>query len=205
PIFHCLCRRAGARWRSPPAKEVEREYGYGCRSATNSSLSRVVPLSLMESIAPVRGRCQNLMLRLRGYLASLAERKRHKRAHFHISGISMKHSLRHGQLLSLLEREGTISIGDLADHFGVSQETVRRDVKLLAARGALVRMHGAVALPSVVGEAPFEKRMNRNRDAKEAIARLAASTIANGQSIMVDTGTTTSYLARALLEHRRLT
>jgi len=145
------------------------------------------------------------MLRLRGYLASLAERKRHKRAHFHISGISMKHSLRHGQLLSLLEREGTISIGDLADHFGVSQETVRRDVKLLAARGALVRMHGAVALPSVVGEAPFEKRMNRNRDAKEAIARLAASTIANGQSIMVDTGTTTSYLARALLEHRRLT
>src|SRR5699024_6587499 len=52
---------------------------------------------------------------------------------------------------------------------------------------------------------PFEKRMSKNRAAKEAVARLAAETIGDGQSVMLDTGTTTSYLARALPGHRRLT
>lgn len=118
---------------------------------------------------------------------------------------AMHHSPRHSQILALLEAEGTISISELARRLEVSLETVRRDVKPLAACGAVIRMHGAVALPSLVREAPFEKRMGERRSAKEAIARLAATTIADGQSIMMDTGTTTSYLARALLEHRRLT
>jgi DeoR family glycerol-3-phosphate regulon repressor len=66
-------------------------------------------------------------------------------------------------------------------------------------------MHGAVALPSVLGEAPFEKRMRENSDAKKSIAIAVAATIRDGDSIMLDTGTTTSYLARELLGHRRLT
>ena len=61
---------------------------------------------------------------------------------------------------------------------------------------------GAVALPSVVEK--HLRSAGTATDAKEAIARLAASTIANGQSIMVDTGTTTSYFA-GTAEHRRLT
>src|SRR5690625_2324376 len=117
----------------------------------------------------------------------------------------MNPSPRHSRILALLEEEGTISISELADRLAVSLETVRRDVKPLAARGAVIRMHGAVALPSHVGEAPFEKRRSKNRAAKEAVARLAAETIGDGQSVMLDTGTTTSYLARALLGHRRLT
>jgi len=117
----------------------------------------------------------------------------------------MEYSPRHGQILTLLKEEGTISVGELARRLGVSLETVRRDVKPLAARGEVVRMHGAIGLPSVVSEAPFERRMRENRPAKEAIARLAASTIRDGESIMLDTGTTTSLLARALLDHRRLT
>jgi DeoR family transcriptional regulator, glycerol-3-phosphate regulon repressor len=116
----------------------------------------------------------------------------------------MNHSPRHGQILGLLKEEGTISVSDLAARLGVSLETVRRDIKPLADRGEIIRMHGAIGLPSVVGEAPFERRMRENRQAKEAIARLAASTIRDGESIMLDTGTTTSYLARALLGHRRL-
>ena len=66
-------------------------------------------------------------------------------------------------------------------------------------------MHGAIGLPSVVGEAPFERRMRENADAKRAIARLVAATIHDGDSVMLDTGTTTSFLARELLSHRRLT
>lgn len=117
----------------------------------------------------------------------------------------MDYSPRYGRILGLLSERGTIGVDELAQHLEVSIETVRRDVKALAGRGDIVRMRGAVGLPSAVSEAPFERRMRENRQAKEAIARLAAATIRDGESVMLDTGTTTSILARALLDHRRLT
>lgn len=117
----------------------------------------------------------------------------------------MNHSKRHGEILKLLQEEGTITIASLADRLGVSLETVRRDVKPLTGDGTVLKMHGAIGLPSMVGEAPFERRMRENAEAKRAIARLVAATIRDGESIMMDTGTTTSFLARELLGHRRLT
>lgn len=117
----------------------------------------------------------------------------------------MDYSPRHGRILSLLAEKGTIGVNALAALLDVSVETVRRDVKAMAGRGEIVRMHGAIGLPSVVSEAPFERRMRENREAKEAIAALAAASIRDGESVMLDTGTTTSFLARALLDHRRLT
>lgn len=117
----------------------------------------------------------------------------------------MNHSKRHGEILRLLQEEGTITIASLADRLGVSLETVRRDVKPLSSDGAIVKMHGAIGLPALAGEAPFERRMRDNAAAKRAIARHVAATIRDGDSVMLDTGTTTSYLARELLGHRRLT
>ena len=116
-----------------------------------------------------------------------------------------KHSKRHAEILRLLGEEGTITIADLASKLDVSLETVRRDVKPLTRDGAVLKMHGAIGLPSFAGEAPFEKRMRENADAKRAIARAVAATIRDGESVMLDTGTTTSFLARELLGHRRLT
>ncbi len=98
-----------------------------------------------------------------------------------------------------------MSIADLAGRLGVSLETVRRDVRPLSDDGSLVRTHGAVVIAGQGGEAPFERRMRENAAAKRAIARHAAAAIADGESIMLDTGTTTSFLARELLGHRRLT
>ncbi|MBA3447405.1 MAG: DeoR/GlpR transcriptional regulator [Pseudaminobacter sp.] len=117
----------------------------------------------------------------------------------------MNHSKRHGEILRLVQEAGTISIADLAARLGVSLETVRRDVKPLTSDGSVLKMHGAIGLPSLAGEAPFERRMRENSAAKRAVAKLVAGTIADGQSIMLDTGTTTSFLARELLGHRRLT
>lgn len=117
----------------------------------------------------------------------------------------MNHSKRHGEILKLLQEEGTITIASLANRLGVSLETVRRDVKPLTGEGTVLKMHGAIGLPSMVGEAPFERRMRENAEAKRAIARLVAPTIRDGESVMLDTGTTTSFLARELLGHRRLT
>ena len=106
----------------------------------------------------------------------------------------MNHSKRHGEILRLLRDEGTITIADLAARLGVSLETVRRDVRPLTSGGAIIKMHGAIGLPDQTGEAPFERRMRENAAAKRAIARAVAATIADGDSVMLDTGTSTSFL-----------
>jgi DeoR family glycerol-3-phosphate regulon repressor len=116
-----------------------------------------------------------------------------------------KHSKRHAEILRLVGEAGTITIADLAARLDVSLETVRRDVKPLTRDGAVLKMHGAIGLPAFVGEAPFERRMRENADAKRAIARTVAATIRDGDSVMLDTGATTSFLARELTSHRRLT
>ncbi len=54
-----------------------------------------------------------------------------------------------------------MAVADLAERLGVSLETIRRDIKPLAESGAVLRMHGAVALPSALGEAPFENACGR--------------------------------------------
>ncbi|MDH5531776.1 MAG: DeoR/GlpR family DNA-binding transcription regulator, partial [Paracoccaceae bacterium] len=114
-------------------------------------------------------------------------------------------SKRHSEILKILEAEGTASISALADQLGVSLETVRRDVRPLTETGRIVRIHGAVGLAGQIGEAPFQKRMRENAAAKQIIAKALATTIRDGDSLMLDTGTTTSYVARELMGHRRLT
>ncbi len=114
-------------------------------------------------------------------------------------------SKRHADILKLLEDQGTLAISALAERLGVSLETIRRDVKPLEDSGALIRMHGAVGMAGQTGEAPFQKRMRDNAVAKRAIARAVAATIRDGEAVMLDTGTTTSYLARELTQRRRLT
>lgn len=117
----------------------------------------------------------------------------------------VNHSKRHSDILLLVQEAGTITIADLAGKLGVSLETVRRDVKPLVANGAVLKMHGAIGLPALAGEAPFERRMRENADEKRRIAKALAATIRDGESVMLDTGTSTSFLARELVGHRRLT
>lgn len=112
---------------------------------------------------------------------------------------------RQTELLRLLEEAGALSIATLADRLDVSAETVRRDVRALAERGEVQRMHGGAGLPVTQGEAPFRRRMREVAAGKQAIARALAAKIRNGDTLMLDTGTTTSYVARALAGHSRLT
>ncbi len=117
----------------------------------------------------------------------------------------MRHSKRHADIIRIVREEGTVSIADLAVRLGVSLESIRRDVQPLAVEGTVIKMHGAVTLPHRIGEAPFERRMRENAPAKRAIAETIAGLVADGDSVMLDTGTTTSYVARALLDKRDLT
>lgn len=114
-------------------------------------------------------------------------------------------SKRHAEILKILDTNGTVTISALAEAMDVSLETIRRDVRPLVDGGAVLRMHGAVSLSSRAGEAPFRRRMRENAAAKQAIAAAAAATVRHGDAVMMDTGTTTSFLARALSGHKRLT
>lgn len=107
-------------------------------------------------------------------------------------------SERHGRIQEILDSGGTVSIATHADRLHVSAETVRRDLRPLAARGSVIRMHGAVGLAGTTGEAPFQRRMSENAGARMRIARAAAAMIRNADSLLLDTGFATSFLARTL-------
>lgn len=108
-------------------------------------------------------------------------------------------------LIRLLEAEGSQPTMGLAERLQVSDETIRRDLAALAEAGLVSRSHGRVALAGEGGEAPFALRMRTQAAAKQAIAKACAGLIGDGQSVILDTGTTTSFVARALTGHRRLT
>lgn len=116
----------------------------------------------------------------------------------------MHASARQAAILRALAREGSCSVMDLASQLSVSDETIRRDIKAMAAKGLLERVHGGAILPDILREPDFQKRMAYNAEAKARIARAVAREIRNGDSIFVDTGSTTLYVARALGEHSEL-
>ena len=117
----------------------------------------------------------------------------------------MEATKRQRAILAQVRETGLVRIQDLARDMDVSEETIRRDVRPLVEAGELGKRHGSVSAPAAGTEAPFERRMRENALEKRAIARHVAGMISDGDSVMMDTGTTTSMLARELLSKRDLT
>ncbi len=118
---------------------------------------------------------------------------------------SHKTSKRHIAILAHIQAQGTATVAELAHSLNVSEETIRRDAKLLEQKGEVLKLHGALALPHLAGEAPFERRLREHSDAKRAISKRAVQFVEDGDSIMIDTGTTTSIFAQELRSKRNLT
>ncbi len=116
----------------------------------------------------------------------------------------MRRTERQSEILQALADKGGVSVSDMANRLSVSGETIRRDIKSLSDSGMLRRTHGGALLPNPFEEPGFSQRLAENSAAKKAIARVAAELVQNGDSIMLDTGSTTAYVARALLNHRNL-
>jgi DeoR family glycerol-3-phosphate regulon repressor len=112
---------------------------------------------------------------------------------------------RQGQLLEQLRRDRTATITALAKALDVSTETVRRDVRWLAAKGLVAKSHGSVAWPDRREDRPLNRRLLVNMPAKQAIATAVAREIADGESLLIDTASTNIYVAEALQGHRDLT
>jgi DeoR family glycerol-3-phosphate regulon repressor len=100
---------------------------------------------------------------------------------------------------------GTVTVRELARLLDVSEQTVRRVVRPMVDRGQVEKIHGAIVGASTVGEPPFLTRMNLNQRAKVAIAAEVARLVEDGDSIALDTGSTTGFIAQALRQHRDLT
>ncbi len=111
----------------------------------------------------------------------------------------MKPLSRHeAEIFRLATLRGSCSISELAERLGVSDETVRRHIRPLVERGQLEKVHGGIVLPDRLREAPMERRMGENRAAKQAIAKTVSAMIDDGDTLMLDTGSTTAYVAVAL-------
>ena len=111
-------------------------------------------------------------------------------------------------LLARLKQDGQIVARTLSEELGLSEDTIRRDLRELAAEGLLQRVHGGalpLALPASPATGNFAARQHISSDAKPAIARAAAAMIAPGQVVFIDGGTTAVQLARALPPSLRCT
>lgn len=106
---------------------------------------------------------------------------------------------RHGVILDRLATEGRVLAASLAAEFGVSEDTVRRDLRDLARAGACRRVYGG-ALPLTTAPEPGPERTRAGIAAPEkaALARAATALIAPGQTILIDAGTTNTAIATAI-------
>lgn len=109
------------------------------------------------------------------------------------------------QLVEEVRRLRSVSVEALADHFGVTLQTVRRDVRQLAEAGLLLRFHGGVRLPgSTTENIEYRQRQQLNDAAKRSIARAVARAVPNGCSLILNIGTTIEAVARELMGHTGL-
>lgn len=112
---------------------------------------------------------------------------------------------RQSALLEAVREHGSASIDDLARRFGVTLQTVRRDVHLLAQAGLVSRFHGGVrSEASTTENIAHLQRQALNAEGKRRIAAAVARQIPDGCSLILNIGTTTEAVARALLHHRGL-
>jgi DeoR family transcriptional regulator, glycerol-3-phosphate regulon repressor len=117
----------------------------------------------------------------------------------------MSPSPRQLELIEEVRRLRSASVEALAERFGVTLQTVRRDVRLLAEAGLLARFHGGVRMPSsTIENIAYRQRQMLNDGAKRSIARAVAKAVPNGCSLILNIGTTTEAIARELLGHKGL-
>lgn len=107
------------------------------------------------------------------------------------------------RIVELLRERKSVEIAELSELFAVAQETIRRDLKKLEEEGILRRTHGGATIEDRQTIAPLATRAEANREEKERIGRRALDFVKEGDRIIIDGGTTTLQLARALKSNRR--
>ncbi len=113
--------------------------------------------------------------------------------------VALKAALRHDAIRRAIELNGRVSISELKDRLEVTEVTIREDLKYLEQRNVLTRVRGgAVASRTGAMELSIEETSTTNHVEKVAIGAWAASMVKNGQTVIIDVGSTTTEMAKAL-------
>ena len=113
---------------------------------------------------------------------------------------------RRDQIIKLLQEDGSAKVVDLAKLFRVSEVTIRQDLDQLEAENQIIREHGGAYLKNVEDQVrSFSLANTEHMDRKELIGRKAASLIESGETIILDSGSTTTEIARNLKGRKHIT
>jgi DeoR family fructose operon transcriptional repressor len=109
-------------------------------------------------------------------------------------------------LAAYIREVGQVTVAELADRFGVSLDTIRRDLDQLDADGIIIRTHGGALSPSGAPrtDTALDIRRRVQTEAKEQIGALAATLVTDGSTLLINAGTTTLAVARHLRDRRNL-
>ena len=118
---------------------------------------------------------------------------------------SVRRAERLSEILQVLAQAGAVDVGALARTLDVSEATVRRDLQLLEEQRMLARTHGGAVANDVMYELPLRYKAARRHPEKIRIAREAARRVDDGAIVGLTGGTTTTEVARALVDRARLT
>ncbi|GAB4260848.1 MAG: DeoR/GlpR family DNA-binding transcription regulator [Pararhodobacter sp.] len=116
----------------------------------------------------------------------------------------MAQGFRIPEIMELVRAQGRVTVEELAARFGVTAQTIRRDLAELDEAGKLERVHGGAILRSGTVNIGYHERASLNAEAKRAIAEACAAEIPEGASVFLAIGTTTEAVARALTRHAGL-
>lgn len=108
-------------------------------------------------------------------------------------------------IVQMLRINTSASIAEIAETFHVSQMTIRRDLQKLVEAGQVIRIPGGARIEHWRGaERSFFERLEKMSHAKQSIGRAASTLIRDGESVVLDSGTTTLYVARELRARRNI-
>jgi len=113
-------------------------------------------------------------------------------------------SPRHTEIMQLAKDHGRVLVDDLANHFHVTPQTIRKDLNDLCDERLLTRIHGGALFPSGIENLEYEARRQIASEEKEAIGAAAAKMIPDSASLFINIGTTTEAVSKALLDHKGL-
>src|ERR1700733_2321514 len=111
---------------------------------------------------------------------------------------------RQSQIIAVLRQSGRVAVEDLAAHFNVASQTIRRDLNDLSEAGQVVRVHGGAIVASGVENLAYQARQLVAHDQKKLIGETAARLIPDNSSLFINIGTTTEEVAKALSRHSGL-
>jgi len=108
---------------------------------------------------------------------------------------------RRRKIVEHLKEKGKVTVKELSKIFKTSEVTIRKDLEILESIGELIRTHGGAILPhGTRAEWDFFKKMSQHRKEKEEIAKKAVSLLKEGETIILDSGTTPYYIAKTIKE-----